>query len=308
MDYDESIQRALAELKQATGLSLEVRRDSGCEKSRILEQLRLLNGAYREKYNKIHFLQSLLAGGIPSYSIQERARGFHIDPEESRILYLVESGGTPDNMLREILRELFPSQADTYLIPVSESLTAVLCSCASVFRDRPGSSAAMSFARTIVDTLNAEAFTRIRVSYSKKLTSLTELPSAFQEASLALKVGTLFRSEQTVFPWDHLGVVRLIYRLPFDLCEDFLHEIFGSDIPAKLDEETSVTASQFFQNNLNIAETSRQLHVHRNTLIYRLEQIQHRTGLDLRRFEDAATFKIAAMVINYLRTERKLHP
>ena len=306
MDTNETIKRALADLRLATGLTLEVRADTPQEASRAAEQLRLLASAYREKYNKIQFLQSLLTGGIPSCDVRQRAAHFHIAPDETRILYLVESGRGRDDMLQEVLRGMFPSRSSIFLIPVSVNLTAVLCPRRLIDGLEEADCRETVFAQMIVDTLNAEAFTRIHVSYGSPLGTLTDLPSAFQEASLALKVGRLFLSGRTVFPYDRLGVGRLIYRLPYDLCEDFLHEIFGEHIPSELDEETAVTTAQFFQNNLNIAETSRQLHVHRNTLIYRLEQIQHRTGLDLRNFEDAATFRIAAMVINYIRTERRV--
>ena len=119
--------------------------------------------------------------------------------------------------------------------------------------------------------------------------------------NLALKVGRLFYSEQNIFPYNELGIGRLIYRLPVSLCENFLSEIFGSPIPKTLDPELMATVNRFFLNNLNIAETARQLHMHRNTLIYRLEQIEKQTGLDLRLFDDAMTFKIAMMVINYLK-------
>ena len=135
--------------------------------------------------------------------------------------------------------------------------------------------------------------------------SLLELSGAFREASLALKVGKLFYPEQTVFPYNELGIGRLIYQLPVSLCESFLQEVFLDKITDKLDDETLLTINRFLQNNLNIAETSRQLHMHRNTLIYRLEQIEKRTGLDLRQFEDAMTFKIATMVMNYLHAEKE---
>ena len=149
-----------------------------------------------------------------------------------------------------------------------------------------------------------EALAHVQVSYSSVIENLADLSGAFRETSLALKVGKLFYSEQTVFPYNELGIGRLIYQLPVSLCENFLREIFGDSIPDRFDEETTATINRFLQNNLNIAETSRQLHMHRNTLIYRLEQIQKRTGLDLRLFEDAMTFKIATMVMNYLHTER----
>ena len=159
-------------------------------------------------------------------------------------------------------------------------------------------------AHMIVDTLNAEALTQVWVAYSGVIGHLTDLAGAWQETSLALKVGKLFYSEQTVFPYNRLGIGRLIYRLPVPICEGFLKELFGNDIPDSMDEETMATINRFLHNNLNIAETSRQLHMHRNTLIYRLDQVEKRTGLDLRRFEDAMTFKIASLVMNYLQTER----
>ena len=156
-------------------------------------------------------------------------------------------------------------------------------------------------AETIVDTLNTEALIRVRLSYSSVMNTLVDIQKAFQETNLALKVGRLFYSEQNIFPYNELGIGRLIYRLPVSLCENFLSEIFGSPIPKTLDPELMATVNRFFLNNLNIAETARQLHMHRNTLIYRLEQIEKQTGLDLRLFDDAMTFKIAMMVINYLK-------
>ena len=200
----------------------------------------------------------------------------------------------------EILKSLFPAQTKTYLVPVTGHTVAVL----RPVRSGESEKDSRRIARMIVDTLNTEALVQIRLSYSFMFESLADLPEAFRESSLALRVGRLFYSEQTVFPYNELGIGRLIYQLPVSLCESFLKEIFGADIPASFDEETLGTVNRFFQNNLNIAETSRQLHMHRNTLIYRLEQIEKHTGLDIRLFEDAMTFKIAIMVLNYLQSER----
>ena len=240
-----------------------------------------------------------MTGGIPAYDIAERANRLHINPEDKRVLFLLESRHI-DETMAEILKNMFPSQTKAYLVPVSENTLALL---------RPVKSGEKAddsrrIARTIVDTLNTEALAQVQLSYSFVFESLADLPEAFRETSLALKVGKLFYSEQTVFPYNELGIGRLIYQLPVSLCENFLKEIFGDDVPEAFDEETLGTINRFFQNNLNIAETSRQLHMHRNTLIYRLEQIQKRTGLDVRLFEDAMTFKIAIMVLNYLQSER----
>ena len=80
----------------------------------------------------------------------------------------------------------------------------------------------------------------------------------------------------------------------------FIREIFDSKSPDDFDEETLTTINKFFENSLNVSETSRKLFVHRNTLVYRLEKIKKLTGLDLREFEDAIVFKVALMVKKYL--------
>ena len=299
MDQTQELTKALAELKRITGVSMEVSADSPEAAEQAVNQIRCLCTAYKEKYNKTDFLQGLMTGGIPAYDISERANRLHINPEDKRVLFLLESRHI-DETMAEILKNMFPSQTKAYLVPVSENTLALL---------RPVKSGEKAddsrrIARTIVDTLNTEALAQVQLSYSFVFESLADLPEAFRETSLALKVGKLFYSEQTVFPYNELGIGRLIYQLPVSLCENFLKEIFGDDVPEAFDEETLGTINRFFQNNLNIAETSRQLHMHRNTLIYRLEQIQKRTGLDVRLFEDAMTFKIAIMVLNYLQSER----
>lgn len=299
MDHTQELQKALQELRRITGITLDVSTESPEEAEQALTQIRCLCTAYKEKYNKTDFLQSLLTGGIPSYDIPDRAARLHINPDDKRVLFLLEIKDM-DETVTEILKSLFPSQTKTYLVPLSANAAAIL----RTMRTSETPDNIRNIARTIVDTLNTEALAHVRLAYSSVIDSLADLPEAFQEASLALKVGKLFYSEQTIFPYNELGIGRLIYRLPIPLCESFLKEIFGADIPDSFDEDTVATINRFFQNNLNIAETSRQLHMHRNTLIYRLEQIQKRTGLDLRLFEDAMTFKIATMVINYLHAER----
>lgn len=299
MDHTQELTKALAELKRITGISLDVNAGSPEEAEQAVTQIRCLCTAYKEKYNKTDFLQGLMTGGIPAYDIAERAARLHISPEEKRVLFLLEARHI-DETATEILKNMFPAQTKTYLVPVAENTLALL----RPLRSGETEADSRRIARTIVDTLSTEALIRVQLAYSFVSANLTELPEAFRETSLALKVGKLFYSEQTVFPYNELGIGRLIYQLPVSLCENFLKEIFGPDVPESFDEETLGTINRFFQNNLNIAETSRQLHMHRNTLIYRLEQIEKRTGLDVRLFEDAMTFKIAIMVLNYLQAER----
>lgn len=294
------IQAALHELKRLTGVTLTLPAETPEDEEAALRQIRCLCTAYKEKYNKAQFLLSLMTDSVPSYDVAERALRLHIAPDENRILFLLESRSISDDTVLEILKNLFPAQSRIYLIPVTETQLAVLrpLHASESEEDLP------QIAHTIVDTLNTEALAHVQVAYSGLVKNLLELSRAYKETSLALKVGRLFGSGQNVFPYNRLGIGRLIYQLPRSICENFLTEIFGTEIPSAADEEMTVTIDRFIQNNLNIAETARQLHMHRNTLIYRLEQVEKKNGLDLRRFEDAMTYKIASMVLNYLQTER----
>ncbi len=300
MEYSTQLGSAVNELQRLTGIRLDVTADSAEEEERALKQIRCLCNAYKEKFNKNHFLKNLMTGSISPLEAIDDAQRLHIAPKERRILFLLEKKGLLNDTVMEILKNLFPSQTKSYLIPMTECVLAVLRPVKATESEQEIS----RFAHMIVDTLNTEALTQVWVAYSGIIEQLTDLGSAWQETSLALKVGRLFYSEQTVFPYNRLGIGRLIYQLPIPICEGFLKELFGNDIPDSMDEESIATINRFLQNNLNIAETSRQLHMHRNTLIYRLDQVEKRTGLDLRRFEDAMTFKIASLVMNYLQTER----
>ena len=156
-------------------------------------------------------------------------------------------------------------------------------------------------AETIVDMMNMEAMVNVRVSYGTIVHELKDVSKSYKEAKMALDVGKIFYSEKKVTAYNTLGIGRLIYQLPVNLCRIFIDEIFGDNVPSELDEETLTTINKFFENNLNVSETSRQLFVHRNTLVYRIEKLQKSTGLDIRVFDDALTFKIALMVVNYMK-------
>lgn len=303
MEHSSKLILALNTLQQITGIRLDITVETPEEEEFALEQIHCLCTAYQEKYNRTHFLREILTGEISSYEIQERAARLHISTEEPRVIFLLETKSVIDDTISAILKNLFPKQAKVLLVPLTENRIAALLSLAKGEDDNTF----MQTAHMIVDTLNMEALTSVQVAYSRICPTLSECTSAYGEVCLAMKVGKLFYSDRTVFPYNKLGIGRLISQLPVPVCEEFLHEIFGPDTPDTLDEELSTTVNRFLQNNLNIAETSRQLHMHRNTLIYRLEQVEKRTGLDLREFEDAMLFKIATMVINYLQTERIHH-
>ena len=167
-----------------------------------------------------------------------------------------------------------------------------------------GDDSLKSLASMIVDNMHAEAMVKVRVGYGNRVNNLQDIAKSYQEAKMALEVGRIFYAEREIIAYNLLGIGRLIYQLPMSLCEMFIHEVFGDEIPDVFNEEISVTIQKFFENNLNISETARQLYVHRNTLVYRLERLQRSIGLDIRRFDDAMTFKIAMMVIAHMNQQK----
>ncbi|MDD3362239.1 MAG: helix-turn-helix domain-containing protein [Hespellia sp.] len=297
------LEKQVRELNKTTGLQIEVTAESQEEITFALQQTRQLLGAYKEKYDKNYFLRSLMTGKIQGAEIDAYAKKLHIPYEEKRVLFLIETKSTVDDFMLELLKNLFPAQGKNYIVKMDYHQIVLL---------RPSEEPkehvyeeSMSIAHAIIDTVNAEAMSSVRVSFGRRMNELSDALESFTDVQMAMRIGNIFYSEQLVIPYNRLGTGGLLYQVPRNHCEAFLREVFCDELPAELDEELQMTVKKFFQYNLNIAETSRQLHMHRNTLIYRIEQLQKRTGLDIRIFEDACVFRIAMMVMNDLKIQDK---
>ena len=242
-------------------------------------------------------IQNLILDNLLLVDIYNPAQKLHIEVEGPRIVYLVETRLEKDSSGMELLRSLFSSQNGDYITAVDEKNIILI---KAVERDASPESLEL-VANTIVDMMNSEAMLKVRVSYGTVVQELREVSKSYKEATMAMDVGRIFYAEKNVIAYSTLGIGRLIYQLPVNLCRIFIEEIFGGNQVYDLDEETLTTINKFFENNLNVSETSRQLFIHRNTLVYRIEKLQKATGLDIRTFEDAMTFKIAMMVVNYMK-------
>ena len=217
--------------------------------------------------------------------------------EAPRIVYLIETKLEKDNSAMELLRGLFSSQNGDYITAVDEKNIILI---KSLEKDE-SPEALEQIANMIVDMMNSEAMLNVRVAYGTVVRELREVSKSYKEATMAMDVGRIFYVEKNVIAFSTLGIGRLIYQLPVNLCRIFIQEIFGGNQVYDIDDETLTTINKFFENNLNVSETSRQLFIHRNTLVYRIEKLQKATGLDIRTFDDALTFKIAMMVVNYMK-------
>ncbi len=297
----------LKEFNQITGISLNPEALRTADMDYTIEQLGCICTAYKEKYDKTYFLRSILQNELSAPSICHQASSFHIPIESPRALFLLETKRTMDDAVMTVLRYIFSDQEDTFLIPLSNTRAVLLH---PYTQDRPYKEQITEMTHMLVDTLNTEALISVKIACGPPSENLTKLHISYEQAHTALKIGKRFHAEQSIFFYDQLGIDRLVYHLPDSVCEDFLNEVWKNQIPSSLDPELSSMINCFLQNNLNIAETARQLHMHRNTLIYRIEKIEHQTDLDIRQFEDAMTLKLALMIMNKTdskTTERNTH-
>lgn len=260
-------------------------------------QLQALITAYKERFDKNNFIQNLLLDNLLLVDIYNRAKKLHIEQEAHRVVYLIETKYEKDTVALETVRSLFGNSTRDFITAVDEK-NIVLLKEVTPYEDQESLE---QIAHMLVDMLNAEAMTQVRVAYGTTVDQLKDVSKSYKEAKMAMGVGRIFYMERTIMSYSNLGIGRLIYQLPMPLCEMFMQEVFGENTPDTFDEETLSTIHKFFDNNLNVSETARQLYIHRNTLVYRLEKLQKSTGLDVRVFEDALTFQIALMVANYMK-------
>ena len=255
-----------------------------------------IKGLYDEKYDKGSFIKNIIIDNILPTDIYMKSKELHFNIEEPRVVFLIKFLNKTDMMPFEMLQNMFPDKSKDYVVSVSEYDIVLV----KELKDGADMKEIERMAVNIADTLSTEFYTKVFIGISTVVDSLKDLSKAYQEARTALDVGKVFETEKNIISYENLGIGRLIYQLPTTLCEMFLQEVFKKGSLDSLDRETLMTIQCFFENNLNVSEASRKLFVHRNTLVYRLDKIRKLTGLDLREFEHAITFKVALMVRKYL--------
>ena len=254
---------------------------------------------YDEKYDKTMFMQNIIFDNLLAFDLHQKARELHVEVDIPRAVFYIKANDRMENGIYEVVRNMYPDKEHDFVISV-DSANVVLI---KEMRQTPTEEELHQIAQSIVDTVNGETFLNTLVGVGTIAATLDELNSCYKEAQIALEVGKVFEEDKYILNYDNLGIGRLIYQLPIKLCELFLQEVFKKGDIASLDEETILTINKFFENDLNVSETSRQLFVHRNTLVYRLEKIYKLTGLDLRKFDQAIVFKVAMMVHKYLASD-----
>ncbi len=259
-------------------------------------QLSSLLTAYKERFDKDNFIKNLLLDNLLLVDIYNRAKKLHIATEVRRVVFIIESNRDRVNAALETIRAYLGPKSKDFVTAVDEKNVIVVKELAP----GEGYEEMYKVAKDMKDAVEQEG-EDIRVALGTIVNEIKEVSSSYKEARMALDVGKIFFDDRAINAYSDLGIGRLIYQLPIPLCKMFIREIFDGRSPDDFDEETLTTINKFFENSLNVSETSRQLYIHRNTLVYRLDKLQKSTGLDLRVFEDAITFKIALMVVKYMK-------
>lgn len=259
-----------------------------------------LSGAkayYEEKYDRATFVKSIISDNILLGDIYVRAKELHFPTEQSRAVILVHQKEKPESGLPETIAALFPDKQNDFVLSANDRDIVII----KQVPDGTEAKDVMRIAKQVEDAVAASGDVhRVVIGAGTVTTHLRNLARSYKEAQVAIEVGEVFDTDKVIINYENLGIGRLIYQLPTTLCGMFLQEVFKKSPIDALDEETLFTINKFFENNLNVSETARKLFVHRNTLVYRLEKIKKLTGLDLREFDDAITFKVALMVKKYL--------
>lgn len=251
---------------------------------------------YDEKYDRNNFVKNIILDNVLPGDITLKARELHFNADISRVVFLISIVSANEVSAYDVIQNLFPDKNKDFVFNITETEIVLVKEIKAGIDNKD----LEKLARSISDTLSGEFFTKVNVGIGTPVTGIKDLARSFKEAQIAIEVGKVFDTDTTIVSYDNLGIARLIYHLPTTLCETFLKEVFKKGSIESLDHETLFTIQRFFENNLNVSETSRKLFVHRNTLVYRLDKIKKLTGLDLREFDHAIIFKIALMVKKYL--------
>ncbi len=255
-----------------------------------------LKSYYDEKYDKNTFIKNIIVENILPGDILVRSKELHIDYNAMRVVFLVNATSERDIHVHEVIESLFPNKSKDFVVVIDNDNVVLV----KEVKSKDDYKEVFKIARIIIDTLNAELMVKASIGIGTIIANLKDITKSYKEAQMSMIIGHIFSEENNIYDYNNLGIGRLVYHIPTSLCQLFLDEVFKDNSADSLDNETMLTIQKFFENNLNVSETARQLYIHRNTLVYRLEKIKRLTGLELTSFDDAVIFKLAILVKKYL--------
>ncbi|MCQ2507451.1 MAG: helix-turn-helix domain-containing protein [Dorea sp.] len=299
MRYTKELENALKEINRVTGVPSSLLEDGGVSNNDLIAMIQAVSNAYKEKNNRSSILKQWMTGNLSELDFLNGAKRFHIEDNMKRVVYLIEVQEDMLDLSMTVLKNLFPTQTNIWFFPLTTSKIL------GIYSSNDSSDSKLDkYAYEFADSLNMELMTQVSVSRSNIAYDLISLKAAYNQADTTMTIGKIFYPDQHVYNYANLGMGGIIYSVPDEICRNYISENLGPEAvtnpPVSFRDELLNTANAFLLYSLNIAETSRQLHMHRNTLLYRLEQIQNDCGLDLRRFDHAMTYKVCSLIYCYL--------
>lgn len=296
MEYGKQLETALNNLKNLTGVDFSIHVNSKEDEAFALAQVQNLYKTYKEKYDAVYFFQSLLQNEWTLSNISNWAKKTHVSAEQRRVVYLVKSEEPFSETVPEILKSTVLDSRKTFIIPMADNEIAVIHSPNS----GDGEKEILKYAYIIIDSILSEAMVRVKAAYSEPVEHLQQLNDAWKNVRLAMNVGLAFYRQEDVYSYSRLGIGGLLYQLPAAAREKFLKEIFPNGTAFLEEAGTRQLLETFFFHNLNVSATAKQLGIHRNTLLHRLERIENETRLSLHDVDDVTTFRLAVMLLDDL--------
>lgn len=298
MSFDEKKEKLLEQLSKATGISFQIS-DSELSNEDTLNKLKEMVVRFNVLDSKSSFYRAFLTRELSYSDAAAYIHRFHIKEDAIRMVFYLESQADYSKEAVSLLKSLLPDSQDA-LVQIDSKHIAVIVH----FEKSPSSEEILQYSNEFLDMLESEAFMSFKVSYDLPINKFTDLPSTYKDVVIAMHIGNIFRSTDHIYSYNTLGLGRLLYNIPEDEVETFLNNHINVDVLSGIDSETLNLLDTFFDNDLSLAETSRKMFIHRNTLIYRLDKFADLTGYDVRKFNDAITVKISLMLYNYIKATK----
>ncbi|MBQ8201674.1 MAG: helix-turn-helix domain-containing protein [Clostridia bacterium] len=253
--------------------------------------------------NSFDVYRRALRGELAGSELEALSHEHQLPDDLKRCVMVFHIVQTDNERAYDLLRDITPMQDKDVLIDMDRHSVVLI----KDMTEEDSVEELTQFAQALQETLMGETAHQMTIGIGRSRHTMDELRESYMEARRAIEVGRIFKPEESIYVYSRLILERFLTELPQDISAYYHSLLFNRKNQRLFNEEMLYTIDMFFKKDLNLSDTARQLYIHRNTLVYRLDKVQKQTGLDLRSFEDAVTFKILMELkkVSGERTSRK---
>ncbi len=238
--------------------------------------------------NRFDVYRRALRGELSGSELEALCHEHQLPDDLRRCVMVFHIVQTDNERAYDLLQDITPMQERDVLVDMDRHSVVLLKDVS----EEDSVEELTQFAQALQETLMGETAHQMTVGIGRSCHMMDELRESYAEARRAIEVGRSFKPEESIYVYSRLILERFLMELPQDISAYYHSLLFNRKNQRLFNEEMLYTIDMFFKKDLNLSDTARQLYIHRNTLVYRLDKVQKQTGLDLRSFEDAVTFKI----------------